>query len=105
MIRATSFQGKTVAVFGLGASGSLRAMKSGTADYISYHIFQPTGATFSSCADAGAVARASSATPIRRRMESSVDGPPRGDHPELGKTNTATSEAEPHARSRKAEPR
>lgn len=39
--------------FGLGVSGSLRAMKSGTADYISYHVYQPTGATFSSCAGAG----------------------------------------------------
>ena len=38
--------------FGLGVSGSLRAMKSGTSDYISYHVYQPTGATFSSCAGA-----------------------------------------------------
>ena len=38
--------------FGLGATGTLRAMKSGTADYISYHVYQPTGATFSSCAGA-----------------------------------------------------
>lgn len=38
--------------FGLGASGTLRAMLSGTADYISYHVYQPTGATFSSCAGA-----------------------------------------------------
>jgi len=38
--------------FGLGATGTLRAMKSGTTDYISYHIFTPTGATFSSCAGA-----------------------------------------------------
>jgi len=38
--------------FGLGQSGTLRAMLSGTADYISYHIYQPTGGTFSSCAGA-----------------------------------------------------
>jgi spore coat protein U-like protein len=36
---------------GLGQSAALRAMKSGT-NYISYHIFQPTGATFSSCVGA-----------------------------------------------------
>ena len=33
---------------GLGQSATLRAMKSGT-DYISYHIFQPTGASFNAC--------------------------------------------------------
>jgi spore coat protein U-like protein len=38
--------------FGLGQSGTLRAMLSGTTDYISYHVYQPTGATFSSCAGA-----------------------------------------------------
>jgi spore coat protein U-like protein len=37
--------------FGLGASGSLRAMKSGS-DYISYHIYTPTNAAFSNCAGA-----------------------------------------------------
>jgi spore coat protein U-like protein len=36
--------------YSLGQSATLRAMKSGTADYISYHIYQPTGATFSACA-------------------------------------------------------
>jgi spore coat protein U-like protein len=36
--------------YGLGQSATLRAMKSGTTDYISYHIYQPTGATFSACA-------------------------------------------------------
>ena len=36
---------------GLGQSASLRAMKSGT-NYISYHIYTPTGATFSSCSGA-----------------------------------------------------
>ena len=34
---------------GLGQSASLRAMKSGASDYISYHVFRPTGATFSTC--------------------------------------------------------
>lgn len=35
------------------ASGSgLREMKSGTSDYIPYHIFQPTNATFSDCTGA-----------------------------------------------------
>ncbi|MFO1325706.1 MAG: spore coat protein U domain-containing protein [Burkholderiales bacterium] len=38
--------------FGLGQSGSLRAMKSGTSDYISYHVYQPTNATFTSCSGA-----------------------------------------------------
>jgi hypothetical protein len=37
--------------FGLGASATLRAMKSGT-NYISYHVYTPTGGTFSSCAGA-----------------------------------------------------
>lgn len=38
--------------FGLGpGGGTLRAMISGS-DYISYHVYQPTGATFSSCAGA-----------------------------------------------------
>lgn len=37
---------------GLGQSASLRAMKSGTSDYISYHVYQPTGSTFSSCSGA-----------------------------------------------------
>jgi spore coat protein U-like protein len=37
--------------FGLGQSATLRAMKSGS-DYVSYHIYTPTGATFSSCAAA-----------------------------------------------------
>ena len=35
--------------FGLGQSGTLRAMKSGS-DYISYHVYQPTGAAFNACA-------------------------------------------------------
>jgi len=35
--------------YGLGQSGTLRSMKSGTSDYISYHVYQPTGATFSAC--------------------------------------------------------
>ena len=35
--------------FGLGQSATLRAMKSGS-DYISYHVYQPTGAAFNGCA-------------------------------------------------------
>jgi spore coat protein U-like protein len=38
--------------YGLGQSASLRAMKSGTSDYISYHVYQPTDATFTSCTGA-----------------------------------------------------
>ena len=39
--------------FGNGQSGTLRAMRSGaTTDYISYHVYSPTGATFSSCVGA-----------------------------------------------------
>jgi spore coat protein U-like protein len=38
--------------FGIGQSATLRAMKSGTSDYISYHVYQPTGGTFGSCAGA-----------------------------------------------------
>lgn len=37
--------------FGLGQSGTLRAMVSGS-NYISYHVYQPTGGTFSSCSGA-----------------------------------------------------
>ena len=36
--------------FGLGQSGTMRAMKSGTVDYISYHVYQPTGPAFNGCA-------------------------------------------------------
>src|SRR5690606_2351176 len=37
--------------FGSGQSATLRAMASGS-DFISYHIYQPTNATFTSCAGA-----------------------------------------------------
>lgn len=39
--------------FGSGQAAGLRAMKSGTSDYISYHIYQPTGLSASSAGTCG----------------------------------------------------
>jgi spore coat protein U-like protein len=38
--------------YGQGQPNTLRAMKSGTSDYIAYHIYQPTDATFTTCSGA-----------------------------------------------------
>ena len=55
-IRLTCNKGATVNLsvdngqsFALGQVSTLRAMKSGSANFMSYHVFRPTGATFIAC--------------------------------------------------------
>lgn len=58
-VTLTCNKGATVSIdvsngnnFGLGQSGTLRAMKNAGTDYISYHVYQPTDAALTSCAGA-----------------------------------------------------